>query len=343
MSTRIATGPSALFAVGWAGRLRLGAMFSDADYPANPYPGARPDVSFRHLDGHGEALPAADLSAGIAVLAYGSNACPSKITWLREEFGLTGPVTVLRVHCTGLAAVWASALRARDGQRPATLAAMPGREETHAVWLATPEQVRVLDACEGRGVRYRLVRLHTGEIRTEDGTLLPDVLAYVGASEIRMPLLADGALVPCAEVAQADAIGLTGVAGPDGLDVTTIDGHPAEDDWPDTVFVYGTLQPTGTAWHIAAPWCVGEPAKAELTGTLYDTGLGWPALRLTGTDPVPGYLLRLRSPAGAFAVFDEYEGAEYRRVRVPLADGTLCWTYEWIAPAEGMPTLPHGW
>ncbi|HEV3358282.1 MAG TPA: gamma-glutamylcyclotransferase family protein [Pseudonocardiaceae bacterium] len=331
-------------------------MFSDADFPADPYPGARPDVSFRHLDEHGSVLRPGGrapwswresdtdlLAEGIPVLAYGSNACPSKITWLRRELGLTGPVIVLRVHCTGLAAVWASALRKRDGQRPATLAAAPGREEIHAVWLATPEQVGVLDRCEGRGARYRLARLHTGEIRTEDGVLLPEVLAYVGASEIRMPLLVDGAPVPCAEVAQADAIGLVGEAGPDGLDATTISGAPRVDDWPDRVFVYGTLQPTGAAWHIAAPWTVGEPAKAELTGTLYDTGFGWPALRLTGEDQVPGYALRLTSPADAFAVLDEYEGEEYRRVRAVLADGTLCWTYEWTAPVDGMPTLPRGW
>lgn len=320
-------------------------MFFDADYPADPYPGARPGVSFTHADECGTELPSVReaLSTGIPVFSYGSNACPSKITWLRREYGLTGPVTVLRVHSTGLGAVWASALRKRDGQRPATLAAMPGREETHAVWLATPEQVAVLDRCEGRGERYRLARLHTGEIRTEDGLLLPGVLAYVGASEIRMPLLVDGALVPCAEVAQADAIGLIGQPGPDGLDATTVTGAPRVDDWPDKVFVYGTLQPTGTAWPIAAPWSVGEPAKAELAGTLYDTGLGWPALRLTVADTVPGFVVTLRSPADAFAVLDEYEGSEYRRVRVVLADGTLCWTYEWIAPVDSLPTLPRGW
>ena len=318
-------------------------MFLDAEFPADPYPGARPAISFVHADGRGEPLRAVDLSDGIPVLSYGSNANPSKITWLRTELGLQGPVTVVRVECTGLAAVWASALRVRDGQRPATLAAAPGRVETHAVWLATPEQVRVLDVCEGRGERYRLVRLHTGEIRTEDGLLLPDVFAYVGARDIRLPLLVDGVPVPCAEVPQADAIGLVGEAGPDGLDATTIIGEPRVDDWPEQVFVYGTLQPTGAAWHIAAPWCVGEPARAELTGTLYDTGLGWPALRLSGTGTVPGFLVRLRSPAEAFAVLDAYEDTDYRRVRVVLADGTLCWTYEWIAPVDGMRTLPRGW
>ena len=90
--------------------------FSTSDYPADPYPGARPGVSFVALDrrawvvspaettgwrvdgtsldewlaGHG-ALPVANR---VPVLAYGSNACPGKLDWLREAMGLRGPVVV---------------------------------------------------------------------------------------------------------------------------------------------------------------------------------------------------------------------------------------------------------
>ncbi|HEX3778058.1 MAG TPA: gamma-glutamylcyclotransferase family protein [Pseudonocardiaceae bacterium] len=346
--------------------------FTDADFPAYPYPGSRPDRSFLHERELGRALrpggaapwswrladddtdlddwladrgePA--LAERIPVLAYGSNACPAKITWLRGQLGLSGPVVVLRATYTGLAAVWAAALRARDGQRPATLAAAPGLVETHAVWLATPEQVRVLDVCEGRGERYRLARLATGEIRTEDGNRLDGVLAYLGRpnpSADRTPLHVNGEPVRCAEVTQSEAIALIGVPGADGLDADTIDGAPLAEDWPDRVFVYGTLQPGGTAWSVAEPWCAGEPQPARLTGTLYDTGLGWPALRLAGRTEVPGRLLRLRTPAAALAMLDEYEGKEYRRVRVALPDGSLCWTYEWTDPVAGMTELTRGW
>ncbi len=345
------------------------ASFTDADHPAFPYPGARPDHSFLHEDGHGRVLrpggaapwswrlaeDGTDLDDWLAdrgeptladrvpVLAYGSNACPAKITWLRTELGLTGPVVVLRATCTGLAAVWAAALRVRDGQRPATLAGMAGIVETHAVWLATADQVRVLDICEGRGERYRLARLGSGEIRTEDGCRLDGILAYVGASQIRAPLHVDGEPVRCAEVPQADAIGLCGLPGPDRLHARTVSGDPAAENWPDRVFVYGTLQPGGSAWSLARPWCVGEPEPARLPSTLYDTGLGWPALRLSGANEVPGWLLRLRAPAAALAVLDEYEGTEYRRVRVALADGRVCWTYEWTAPVTDMAELLRGW
>jgi hypothetical protein len=208
----------------------------ESDYPAVPYPGARPAFSFVHVDGRihpvidtqclddwlrrrGET----ELAERSRLLTYGSNGCPSKIGWLRAELGLTGPVIVLRVRCTGLAAVWAAGFRIVDDQRPATLTAAPGVVEEHAVWLATEEQMRVLDRCEGRGQRYRLVRLHTGRVELDGGSTVRDPLAYVGLAPIRLPLLVDGAPVRCADVSQADAMALRGSpAADDGLDVTEV-------------------------------------------------------------------------------------------------------------------------
>lgn len=340
--------------------------FTDADFPADPYPGTRPDCSFVHVDGNGWPLSAvspwrwrvdgvdvddwllardaAPLAARIPVLAYGSNANPAKIGWLRTVFGLTGPVVVLRVRCAGLAAVWAAHPRARDGQRPATLVAAPGHVEDHAVWLATPDQVRVLDRCEGRGVRYRLVRLASGTVTAEDGTDLAGVLAYTGAGELRAPLLVNGRPVHCADLSQADAVDLVGVPGPDGLDVDPISGVPSADDWPDHVFVYGTLQPGDVAWHRIERHVTGEPVASRLSGTLYDTGQGYPALHDQPTgDGVPGWTLRLRSPAEALAELDAYEGPEYRRVRAVDSAGRLCWTYLWSEATDGLVRLADGW
>ncbi len=157
------------------------------------------------------------------MLSYGSNGCPSKIGWLRAELGLPGAVIVLRVRCTGLAAVWAAGFRVVDDQRPATLTAAPGNVETHVVWLATDAQLRVLDRCEGRGERYRLVRVHSGRVELEDGTRVNGPLAYVGLAPARHPLLVGGAPVRCADVSQAEATRLRGTAATgDGLDVTDV-------------------------------------------------------------------------------------------------------------------------
>ena len=229
-------------------------VYLDADYPAEPYPGARPERSFVQLDGIGRPLTYdggwhvgdADLDGWLAaaavppladrvpVLAYGSNACPSKISWLRSAHGLAGPVVVLRVRCAGVAAVWAAGRRVVDDQRPTTLAALPGVSEVHAVWLATAGQLRALDACEGRGVRYDLAAVHTGTVTALDsGAALAAPLAYVGRAAAagpeggrrldRRPLLVAGAMVRCADVPQAAAAALVGVpATDDGLDRTVL-------------------------------------------------------------------------------------------------------------------------
>lgn len=201
----------------------------DFDFPADPYPGAVPPTSFVHVDGVSYRLDEyGPLPGGerVPVLAYGSNRCPSKITWLRDEVGLgPEPVVVLRVRTTGVAAVWASGLRARDGQRPAVLAAAPGLVEDHAVWLATSAQVAVLDVCEGRDVRFRLARLHTGEVRTEDGAVIEAPWVYLGLAPSRRPLLVDGRMVRCADAPQSVARTLTGEpAAGDGLAADTVIG-----------------------------------------------------------------------------------------------------------------------
>jgi gamma-glutamylcyclotransferase (GGCT)/AIG2-like uncharacterized protein YtfP len=340
--------------------------FHDADFPADPYPGARPTCSFVHEGDVGRELLAdpdrpwhwtvdgTDLAAWLAdrgaeppagrvpVLAYGSNVNPAKITWLRDTYELTGPVVAVRVRCTGLAAVWAAGLRARDGQRPATLAAEPGRVEWHAVWLATRDQVRVLDQCEGRGTRYRLVRLASGTVTAEDGTDLGGVFAYTGAGRQRAPLVVAGRPVRCADVPQDAAVGLVGPPGADGLVVRPVPAEPDADDWPDRVFVYGTLRPDGPAWHRVRPHIDGPPMAATLPGTLYDTGFGYPALT-PGIGAVPGWTLRLRSPAEALAALDAYEGSAYRRVRVVDSGARLCWTYLWTEPTDGFVRLSAGW
>lgn len=343
-------------------------MFTDADYPAAPYPGARPAFSYVHDDGRGLPLVAdptalsgwlaggVDLDLRLAergapplaervpLLSYGSNPCPSKLTWLRAAHGLAGPVVVLRARCADLAAVWAAGLRVVDDQRPAVLAAVPGAVEEHAVLMATADQVRAFDRCEGRGERYDLVRLRSGEVRVVGGPRLDGVLAYAGRSLRRRPLLVSGRPVRCAEVAQAGAQRLTGVpADGDGLVKEVVVGAPDPRAFPGSLFVYGTLQPGASAWSLLAPHAAGAPRRAHLPGTLFDTGLGYPALRLGGPGPgVSGWVVPLADGA-ALDSLDEYEGPEYTRVRVTLSDGDQSWTYVWTNPVDGMAVMTTPW
>jgi gamma-glutamylcyclotransferase (GGCT)/AIG2-like uncharacterized protein YtfP len=342
--------------------------FRDDEFPAFPYPGRRPPCSFVHdaatgwplrpdrgalsgwrvedghdLDGWLAERGAAPLAERVPVLCYGSNACPAKVTWLRETLGLPGPAVLLRAHCSGIAAVWAAGLRVVDDQRPATLADAPGVTERHAVWLATPEQVEVLDVCEGRGARYQLSVL-AKDIRLDDGTVLDRLLGYTAAAPIRRPLLVDGKPVRCADVEQAEARALTGEPAPtDGLGALRLDGAPLPADFPGRVFVYGTLQPAASHWHLLADHAAGTPRPAELPGRLYDTGRGYPALLPGGPGRVSGWLVDLSTPDTALSVLDDYEGTEYRRVRTATADGTPCWTYVWIEQVAGMRALSTPW
>lgn len=359
---------------------------SDAEFPADPYPGAVPAWSFVHVDGTAHRLDpepwrvgpveldrwltargAPPAAARVPVLAYGSNRCPSKITWLRRELGLgADPVVALRARTTGVTAVWAAGLRHRDGRRPAVLAAAPGVEEQHVLWLATPEQIAVLDRCEGRDDRFRLARLRTDRdelapvatvparrrrttrgvaVRTEDGAAIEDPWCYLGHGAVRRPLLVHGRPVRCAEVAQAPARDLDGEAAPgDGLDAETVRGDPHPDEWPAALFTYGLLQPGQESWRLVGPHAAGGARPARVPGTVLDTGRGWPAWLPGESGTVPGTVVPLRDPATILPELDAYEGPDYERIRVVVpADGTVCWAYAWRSPTAGFTPLPDGW
>ncbi len=210
--------------------------------------------------------------------------------------------------------------------------------------MLTPEQVTVLDECEGRGERYRLARVSSGRVTlTDSGAVMERVLSYVGLSVARKPLLVNGSPVRCVDVPQAAAVGMVGEpARGDGLEVDVVAGAPCASDYPGSLFVYGTLQPGHSHWHLLAPHTVGSPRAARLAGSLYDTGFGYPALALGRASTVTGTVVQLRAGAD-FAELDEYEGEDYARVRVALSDKTVAWTYVWTASTDGMVALAEAW
>jgi gamma-glutamylcyclotransferase (GGCT)/AIG2-like uncharacterized protein YtfP len=286
------------------------------------------------------------------VLAYGSNRSPSKITWLRRTLGLgADPVVVLRARTTGVTAVWAAGLRARDGARPAVLAAAPGVVEQHAVWLATPDQIAVLDRCEGRDERFRLARLRTDAVVVDGGALAAPAVdvaierpwVYLGHAEIRRPLLVDGAPVRCVDVPQEVAQALSGeTAATDGLDAETVTGAPHPDEWPAALFVYGLLQPGQTSWRRVNAHATGPAQPAAVAGGVFNTGHGYPAWLPDAPGTTPGVVVPVRDPATLLPALDRYEGPEYERVRV-VAGSTVCWAYAWRGDRDGLVALPGGW
>lgn len=101
------------------------------------------------------------------------------------------------------------------------------------------------------------------------------------------------------------------------------------------VFVYGTLKPGHHNWQHLEPY-TNRTRTATATGTLYDTGYGWPAAQFAGTNPIPGYIVDIRyiHLNQAIAVLDHIEGVEhglFDRVTIQV-DGVKCWAYEW--PSE---------
>lgn len=166
----------------------------------------------------------------------------------------------------------------------------------------------------------------------------------------RRPLLVDGSAVPCTALDQAGSVALAGVPGPDGLDAATVDGVPAPQQWPPRVFVYGSLMPGQAAWPLlqehAAPHRPPYPATLQ-HGTVADTGCGYPALTLdtagAAAGGAPGHVVELSDPQAALPALDEYEGPQYRRIRVVVADGTVCWAWLWTASRAGLTPLARGW
>jgi gamma-glutamylcyclotransferase (GGCT)/AIG2-like uncharacterized protein YtfP len=109
------------------------------------------------------------------------------------------------------------------------------------------------------------------------------------------------------------------------------------------LFVYGTLMPGRLRWPLIADDVVGRRPSA-VTGTLYDTGLGYPALVLGGDRRVAGWLLGLsdRAPA-VLEHLDAVEGPRYRRTDVTTVDGVRALTYAYIGDAAGFSALDGPW
>lgn len=106
-------------------------------------------------------------------------------------------------------------------------------------------------------------------------------------------------------------------------------------DTPPTaaLFVYGTLRPGDVRWSFLEPYAADEGVDDTVAGTVYDTGLGYPAAIFGGGDgTIAGRTYRLHEHLldEALAVLDEEEDTVeglYRRVAVTTDRGVAAWAY----------------
>ena len=108
------------------------------------------------------------------------------------------------------------------------------------------------------------------------------------------------------------------------------------------IFVYGTLMPGRLRWPIIEPHVVGR-REATISGSLLDTGRGYPGVRLDGLHLVHGWRLVLAPNAASAAIrrLDQVEGPDYRRVVVPTSAGPAE-AYEWLRDDPSERLLPEG-
>ncbi|WP_432543016.1 hypothetical protein [Kineococcus sp. SYSU DK002] len=194
-------------------------------FPATPYPGLTPLGSFlvhagtvrglrddselrvratgEPVEDHLARNACTPLDQRVAVLAYGSNANPVKLTEKLLRHAPGDAVVGVQAHVHDAAAAWCDRTRG-DGELPATLVPRPGHTELHHVLLIPQDLLEHMHRWEGvRGGYYAYDPLTIGSVRLPvawDDT----IHCYVGA-EHRPPLQVDGVHVLCHSVPQQRA------------------------------------------------------------------------------------------------------------------------------------------
>jgi len=112
------------------------------------------------------------------------------------------------------------------------------------------------------------------------------------------------------------------------------------------VFCYGTLLPGEQRWPFLAPFVLEEEPD-QVSGRLYDTGLGYPAALFDRVGIIHGMRFRLESAclSEALALLDEIEGAVdglYHRVFLVTAMGFGVHAYQYGGDLQGLIDLPDG-
>lgn len=105
------------------------------------------------------------------------------------------------------------------------------------------------------------------------------------------------------------------------------------------LFVYGTLRPGDVRWHHLAPFVVDEGWDDTAAGSVFDTGLDYPAATFDHSGTIHGrtYGLLAASQQRCLDRLDEVEGVvegQYRRIQITTGTGVRAWSYEYGAGLE---------
>ena len=100
------------------------------------------------------------------------------------------------------------------------------------------------------------------------------------------------------------------------------------------LFVYGTLRPGDVRWHHLAPFVIDEGWDDTAPGSVFDTGLGYPAAKFDNSGIIHGrtYGLLAAAQARCLELLDEVEGVVdglYHRVQIRTGSGTTAWSYQY--------------
>jgi gamma-glutamylcyclotransferase (GGCT)/AIG2-like uncharacterized protein YtfP len=114
------------------------------------------------------------------------------------------------------------------------------------------------------------------------------------------------------------------------------------------VFVYGTLRPGDVRWAILEPFVVDGGVIDTADGSLFDTGLDYPAAIFDTGGTIVGQRLALleSSIARALDVLDEVEdivGGEYSRVTIRTGMGIDAWAYAYGSGLTLTPISSGDW
>jgi gamma-glutamylcyclotransferase (GGCT)/AIG2-like uncharacterized protein YtfP len=112
------------------------------------------------------------------------------------------------------------------------------------------------------------------------------------------------------------------------------------------LFVYGTLRPGDVRWTLLEPFVAGDGVDDTVAGSLFDTGLDYPAAVFGGPATIVGrtYPLRPERLEEALAALDDEEDTVlglYRRVTVTTERGTPAYAYAYGAGLDLTP-IPSG-